>query len=123
MNIVIRASLTKTQKIYLAGNIVSILNGQVNLYNSGLKNHRALTVIGDNSSGCSCHSELAFRLAMLCSDISTEMGGWKSIEMVRRYAHLAPKHLTERARQIDAIFSSRVPNLSHGEILKAEGGC
>lgn len=43
--------------------------------------------------------------------------------MVQRYAHLAPNHLTEHARQIDAIFGSRVPNLSHGEILKVEGGC
>lgn len=42
-----------------------------------------------------------------------EMGGWESIEMVQRYAHLAPNHLTEHARQIDAIFGSRVPNLSH----------
>ncbi len=26
-----------------------------------------------------------------------EMGGWESIEMVRRYAHLSPNHLTEHA--------------------------
>ncbi|MGG2376769.1 hypothetical protein ACE400_26450, partial [Salmonella enterica] len=26
-----------------------------------------------------------------------EMGGWESIEMVRRYAHLAPNHLTEHS--------------------------
>ncbi|WP_410779782.1 hypothetical protein, partial [Klebsiella quasipneumoniae] len=26
------------------------------------------------------------------------------IEMVRRYAHLAPNHLTEHARKIDSIF-------------------
>lgn len=45
-----------------------------------------------------------------------EMGGWESIEMVRRYAHLAPNHLTEHAKQIDAIFSACVPNLSHLEI-------
>ena len=44
-----------------------------------------------------------------------EMGGWESIEMVRRYAHLAPNHLTEHARQIDSIFGSSVPNLSHSE--------
>lgn len=50
-----------------------------------------------------------------------EMGGWESIEMVQRYAHLAPNHLTEHARQIDAIFGSRVSNLSHGEKIKAEG--
>ncbi|WP_394515389.1 tyrosine-type recombinase/integrase [Pantoea sp. SGAir0215] len=46
-----------------------------------------------------------------------EMGGWESIEMVQRYAHLAPNHLTEHARQIDAIFGSRVTNLSHIEKL------
>ena len=50
-----------------------------------------------------------------------EMGGWESIEMVQRYAHLAPNHLTEHARQIDAIFGNRVPNLSHRENLKAGG--
>lgn len=33
-----------------------------------------------------------------------EMGGWESIEMVRRYAHLAPNHLSEHARQIDVIL-------------------
>lgn len=46
-----------------------------------------------------------------------EMGGWESIEMVRRYAHLAPNHLTEHAKQIDAIFDSYVPNTSQGEKL------
>ncbi|MDT3641311.1 site-specific integrase, partial [Cronobacter sakazakii] len=44
-----------------------------------------------------------------------EMGGWESIEMVRRYAHLAPNHLTEHAKQIDSIFGDCVPNLSHTE--------
>ncbi len=44
-----------------------------------------------------------------------EMGGWESIEMVRRYAHLAPNHLTEHAKQIDAILNACVPNLSHME--------
>jgi len=43
------------------------------------------------------------------------MGGWESIEMVQRYAYLAPNHLTEHAQQIDAIFGSRVPHLSHVE--------
>ena len=118
MNIVIRAWLTAVQKICLAGNIASILNGQVNLYNSCLKRHCALTVNENNSSGCLCPSELAFRLVMSCSGISTEIGGWESIEMVQRYAHLAPNHLTEHARQIDAIFGSRVPNQSHGKFWR-----
>ncbi|MDR7940103.1 site-specific integrase [Enterobacter soli] len=47
-----------------------------------------------------------------------EMGGWESIEMVRRYAHLAPNHLTEHAKQIDSIFGVDVPNMSHNEILE-----
>ncbi|WP_144372593.1 tyrosine-type recombinase/integrase [Vogesella urethralis] len=39
-----------------------------------------------------------------------EMGGWESIDMVRRYAHLAPSHLTEHARQIDAILGGNGTN-------------
>lgn len=44
-----------------------------------------------------------------------EMGGRESIEMVSRYAHLAPNHLTEQARQIDSILGVCVPNMSHKE--------
>ncbi|EFZ5229156.1 phage integrase family protein, partial [Shigella flexneri] len=44
-----------------------------------------------------------------------EMGGWESIEMVRRYAHLAPNHLTEHARQIDSILNPSVPNSSQSK--------
>lgn len=44
-----------------------------------------------------------------------EMGGWESIEMVRRYAHLAPNHLSEHARKIDAIFGSHDTNTTQGE--------
>ncbi|EEZ6755032.1 site-specific integrase, partial [Escherichia coli] len=47
-----------------------------------------------------------------------EMGGWESIEMVRRYAHLAPNHLTEHARKIDDIFGDNVPNMSHCGIME-----
>lgn len=43
-----------------------------------------------------------------------EMGGWESIEMVRRYAHLAPNHLTEHARKIDAIFGASDTNTTQG---------
>ncbi|CAK8739227.1 Tyrosine recombinase XerC [Sodalis praecaptivus] len=49
-----------------------------------------------------------------------EMGGWESIEMVQRYAHLAPNHLTVHARQIDAIFGGHVPNPSHCEKVTIE---
>lgn len=49
-----------------------------------------------------------------------EMGGWESIEMVKRYAHLSPNHLNEHARQIDAILNDCVPNMSHEIDLKLE---
>ena len=51
-----------------------------------------------------------------------EMGGWESIYMARRYAHLAPNHLSEHAKKIDAILGEDVPNLSHSEKM-TEGGC
>ncbi|WP_445496643.1 tyrosine-type recombinase/integrase [Photorhabdus sp. SF281] len=50
--------------------------------------------------------------------ILQEMGGWESIEMVRRYAHLAPNHLTEHAKQIDAVFDACVPNSAQSEEVK-----
>ena len=34
-----------------------------------------------------------------------EMGGWESVEMVQRYAHLAPEHLSQHARLIDSNIS------------------
>ncbi len=47
-----------------------------------------------------------------------EMGGWESIEMVQRYAHLAPRHLSAHAKQIDSIFDGYVPNSSHTDNLE-----
>ncbi|HGM5350345.1 TPA: tyrosine-type recombinase/integrase [Serratia marcescens] len=41
-----------------------------------------------------------------------EMGGWESIEMVQRYAHLSPTHLTEHARKIDEVLAGNVTNLA-----------
>lgn len=35
------------------------------------------------------------------------------MRQARRYAHLAPNHLTEHAKQIDSIFGTCVPNPSH----------
>jgi hypothetical protein len=32
------------------------------------------------------------------------MGGWKSAEMVRRYAHLAPAKMARNAAAIDALL-------------------
>ncbi len=34
-----------------------------------------------------------------------ELGGWKSFEMVLRYAHLAPEHLADAARRIEREWS------------------
>lgn len=44
-----------------------------------------------------------------------EMGGWESIEMVRRYAHLAPNHLTEHARKIDDVFNNNDTNTTQSK--------
>jgi len=44
-----------------------------------------------------------------------EMEGWESIEMVQRYAHLAPHHLTEHARKIDALLAHDGTNTTQGE--------
>ncbi len=41
--------------------------------------------------------------------------------MVRRYAHLAPNHLTEHAKQIDAIWGDNVPNMSQLATLEMMG--
>ena len=32
-----------------------------------------------------------------------ELGGWKSFEMVLRYAHLAPEHLSTAAQRIERV--------------------
>jgi hypothetical protein len=34
-----------------------------------------------------------------------ELGGWKSFEMVLRYAHLAPEHLANVAKRIEREWS------------------
>lgn len=47
-----------------------------------------------------------------------KMGGWESIEMVQRYAHLAPRHLSAHAKQIDSIFGGHVPNSSQSDNLE-----
>lgn len=35
-----------------------------------------------------------------------EMGGWKSVQMVQRYAHLSPANLVNHAKTIDAVMPS-----------------
>jgi integrase len=42
--------------------------------------------------------------------ILQEMGGWESIEMVRRYAHLAPNQLAQHAAQLDGMIDAMVTN-------------
>ena len=44
-----------------------------------------------------------------------ELGGWKSYEMVLRYAHLAPEKLSSVAGRIE-----RQPSRSVGEVLRGE---
>ena len=39
-----------------------------------------------------------------------ELGGWKSYEMVLRYAHLAPDHLSHAAAQIERALEIVEPN-------------
>lgn len=44
-----------------------------------------------------------------------EMGGWETLEMVQRYAHLSAGHLTEHASKIDAIIGRNVTNAAQEE--------
>lgn len=46
-----------------------------------------------------------------------EMGGWESIEMVRRYAHLSPAHLQEHAKNIDDIFNAHGTNMARKNVV------
>ncbi|WP_420804661.1 tyrosine-type recombinase/integrase [Tolumonas lignilytica] len=39
-----------------------------------------------------------------------EMGGWETLDMVMRYAHLAPNHLAEHAKQIDGMLNANDTN-------------
>ena len=40
-----------------------------------------------------------------------ELGGWSTMEMVMRYAHLAADHLQRAASRIDGTFSSQHRNV------------
>ncbi len=47
-----------------------------------------------------------------------ELGGWKSFEMVLRYAHLAPEHLANAAKRIERAWdivgqTLRIPYVRH----------
>ena len=41
-----------------------------------------------------------------------ELGGWKSYEMVLRYAHLAPEHLSSAASRIERDLEIVTPNVT-----------
>ena len=57
---------------------------------------------------CNRHT-FASRLVMAGVDLRTvqELGGWRSLAMVQKYAHLAPEH---RLAAVEALV--RVPQLS-----------
>ena len=42
-----------------------------------------------------------------------EMGGWESVEMVRRYAHMAPEHLAEDSAKIESILEKVCPHVTN----------
>ena len=47
-----------------------------------------------------------------------ELGGWETLEMVKRYAHLAPEHLKEYAERVNFRATSQI---RHKEgVTKAE---
>jgi integrase len=56
----------------------------------------------------------ASRLAMAGVDLRTiqELGGWRSLKMVERYAHLSPSHKAEAVARLDnspTLFTTPVP--------------
>jgi site-specific recombinase XerD len=50
----------------------------------------------------------ASRLAMAGVDLRTiqELGGWKTLSMVQRYAHLSPSHKAEAVERIAKNFTT-----------------
>jgi integrase len=51
-------------------------------------------------------------------NVLQELGGWESVEMVRRYAHLAPDHLAKFAERLSRPRAVRGTNLAHDECGK-----
>ncbi|AIA72250.1 hypothetical protein GZ59_34730 [Pectobacterium atrosepticum] len=43
------------------------------------------------------------------------VGGWETLEMVQRYAHLSSGHLSEHASKIDAILERNGTNMAQKE--------
>lgn len=42
-------------------------------------------------------------------------GGWKTLEMVQRYAHLSAGHLTDHAHKLDSILGVHGTKMAQGE--------
>ena len=49
-----------------------------------------------------------------------ELGGWERIEMVQKYAHLAPTHLAHHAKNVK-ITSTGTPGTKQPPLLAAVG--
>lgn len=57
-------------------------------------------------------------------DVLQELGGWKSQQMVRRYAHLSVDHLTAHASILDGVLagvSAATPQIRHIEDNRPSG--
>ena len=54
----------------------------------------------------------ASRLAMAGVDLRTiqELGGWRSLKMVERYAHLSPSHKAEAVERLASKFPNGIHN-------------
>ena len=62
----------------------------------------------------------ASRLAMAGVDLRTiqELGGWRSLKMVERYAHLSPSHKAEAVERL-ANFTSLFTQAAEGRLPTA----
>jgi integrase len=62
----------------------------------------------------------ASRLAMAGVDLRTiqELGGWRSLKMVERYAHLSPNHKAEAVERL-VQFGYSITGASHAEAQRA----
>jgi site-specific recombinase XerD len=72
----------------------------------------------------------ASRLVMAGVDLRTvqELGGWSSLDLVQRYAHLSPAHKAEAVERIidrnsTTLFTTPVapPSKVSGKLLKSKG--
>ncbi len=54
-------------------------------------------------------------------NVLQELGGWESVDMVRRYAHFASDHLAEFAERLSRPRAIRGTNLAHEQGGKEVG--